>query len=585
MVLLLLITAATSFITCRSHSLYLDTLKRRTAAIFVSILFVTALSFFINFRIGTLISHDNLPVKLSGFIARIEHVEKKRYNSDLYFTYEVRPGFQVKGILTYSGTSEIRPGSIIAVHKPVSRTDVNENGYLLRLKRQGVNFRGTVDDTEISIMDRGRETFRRSLQESAIKKITDVFPRPVSALLVAIYFGDTSYLEKKIITHFRDAGTLHLLAASGMNIALVASIPLLLLVPAGIGKRKSVFISAAVTAFYLLITDMPVSLVRAAAMYMFMTAAIFLSREKNPFNSLYLAGSLIILLQPWELFNPGFQLSFGATAGILFFYKKYRESMKNFPSMIGRSLAVTFAAQLAAYPLIYLHLEQFNPAGFITNLMEIPLITIITLFSLAILGVSFLFPVIAQLLTPALSLLCKCVFNLNDFASSMKLNFFPDDALIPAVVIILSVLPLISHSFFTRMKAWPVFTALLLSAMLLSFQRHAASTGNMPLEQSRGIRIEKEKDHLKLILSLDDTADFNEDMVFLLRKINPDIKIIEISHTTYNNITACRLLMNDFTIEECIVNNVKSIDSGFTGFLKILQKENIKVTIRQNERS
>ena len=71
----------------------------------------------------------------------------------------------------------------------------------------------------------------------------------------------------------------------------------------------------------------------------------------------------------------------------------------------------------------------------------------------------------------------------------------------------------------------------------------------------------------------------------ILRKINPDIKIIEISHTTYNNITACRLLMNDFTIEECIVNNVKSIDSGFTGFLKILQKENIKVTIRQNERS
>ena len=216
-------------------------------------------------------------------------------------------------------------------------------------------------------------------------KIAGTFPYPVSALLIAIYFGDTSFLEKKTMIHFRDAGTLHLLAASGMNIALVASIPMLLLVPAGIGRRKALFISAVVTGFYLLITDMPVSLVRASAMYMFMTAGFFLSREKNSFNSLYLAGSLIILLMPWELFNPGFQLSFGATAGILFFYKRYRESMKGLPSPVSRSLAVTFAAQLAAYPLIYLHMGQFNPAGFITNLFEIPLIMVITLLSLIIL--------------------------------------------------------------------------------------------------------------------------------------------------------------------------------------------------------
>ena len=43
--------------------------------------------------------------------------------------------------------------------------------------------------------------------------------------------------------------------------------------------------------------------------------------------------------------------------------------------------------------------------------------------------------------------------------------------------------------------------------------------------------------------------------------------------------------MNDFIIDECIVNNVESVDAGFTGFLKILHKENIKVTIRYSDSS
>lgn len=412
-----------------------------------------------------------------------------------------------------------------------------------------------------------------------------MFPHPVSALLIAIYFGDTSYLEKKNIIHFRDAGTLHLLAASGMNIALVAAIPMLLLIPAGIGRRKALFISAAVTGFYLLITDMPVSLVRAAAMYMFMTAGFFLSRERNSFNSLYLAGSLIILLMPWELFNPGFQLSFGATAGILFFYNRYRESMKSLPAPVCRSLAVTFAAQLAAYPLIYLHMGQFNPAGFITNLFEIPLITVITILSLIILSVSLVSSVLASVCAAPVTLLCKCVFGLNEYVASMNLNFFIDNPVIPAAVMIISTFPLINLRLFSRMKAWPVFIALLLSAILLKHGRHDSDLYNRYAHPAEGIRLEQYQNRLKLTLELDEKAILNEEKFFLLRKLHPDIKIIEISQSTCNNISACRILMNDFVIEECIISNVESIDSGFTGFLKILQKENIRVIIRQSSRS
>ena len=585
MIILLLITAAASCITFRSFALYLDSIKKRTAALVLFTLFLAALTCTISARTGKMITQEHLPLKITGLITGIDSVEKKRYNSDLYFSFEYSPGLYSKGLLTYTGSSAINQGGIIAVHKSISRIDAGKNSYLSGLSREGIHFRGTIDDTEISILKTGEVTWRQTLQNTAREKIKRTFPYPVSALLIAIYFGDTSSLEKKIIIHFRDAGTLHLLAASGMNIALVASIPMLLLVFAGIGRRKALFISAMVTGFYLLITDMPVSLVRASAMYMFMTAGFFLSSEKNSFNSLYLAGSLIILLMPWELYNPGFQLSFGATAAILFFYKRYRESMKNMPATVGRSLAVTFAAQLAAYPLIYLHMGQFNPAGFITNLFEIPLITVITLLSLLILCIAIVSPATAIISAAPVSLLCRCVLGLNEYAASLNLNFFIDNAVIPAAVMIISIFPLINLRIFSRMKAGPVFIALLLSAILLKYRGDGSDCDKSIANPAEGLRLEQHQNRLKLILELDENTVFDEESLFLLRKLHPDIKIIEISKSTYNNISACRILMNDFIIEECIVANVEAINAGFTGFLKILQKENIKVTIRHSNRS
>jgi len=168
----------------------------------------------------------------------------------------------------------------------------------------------------------------------------------------------------------------------------------------------------------------------------------------------------------------------------------------------------------------------------------------------------------------------------------MKLNFLINDsALIPATVFIISALPLIHHRFFTKMKAYPVFTALLLSALMLKDGRNDLLAAVNKNEAAKGIMLARENDRIRLTLDFDDGPAFNEDSLFLLRKINPDIKIIEISRSTYNNITACRILMNDFIIDECIVNNVESVDAGFTGFLKILHKENIKVTIRYSDSS
>lgn len=577
--LLLLLTVAAAYITFRSLYPAYCSRKKRAWAITIFAAALAALTLLINTGTRSLINRENLPAGLSGFIAEIESVEKKRYNSDLIFKTELRPGVHTKGILTYTGNGAINRGTRVAVHKTIRLTDPAKNSYTLRLARRGIHYAGSVNDIDISITLKSEKNWRDRLQDATSRKIAGIFPEPVTALLNALYFGDTSLIDKKTMIHFRDAGTLHILAASGMNIALVASIPMLLLAAAGMGRQKSIVISAMVTGLYLLVTDMPVSLVRAAAMYMFMTAGSLIWRERNPFNSLYLAGTLIILLMPWELFNPGFQLSFGATAGILFFYKMYSRSLGSLPSALKNSLAVTFAAQTAAFPLIYLHMEQFNPAGVITNIFEIPMITLIIMISLACIALSFVSTAAALFFAYPVCLLSKCVFGLNGYISSLKLNFYPENAVIPIAVLIFSALPLINHRFFSRLKAWPIFASCLVSALMLKYGFYETGSKSVPASTA-GFRFEQISENVKLVLNLDESDSPVEDTLFLIRKAHPEIKIIEISNSTWNNISVCRLLMNDFIIEECIIGNVESIDAGFTGFLKILQKENIRVTIR-----
>jgi predicted membrane metal-binding protein len=247
--LLLLLTVAAAYITFRSLYPAYCSRKKRAWAITIFAAALAALTLLINTGTRSLINRENLPAGLSGFIAEIESVEKKRYNSDLIFKTELRPGVHTKGILTYTGNGAINRGTRVAVHKTIRLTDPAKNSYTLRLARRGIHYAGSVNDIDISITLKSEKNWRDRLQDATSRKIAGIFPEPVTALLNALYFGDTSLIDKKTMIHFRDAGTLHILAASGMNIALVASIPMLLLAAAGMGRQKSIVISAMVTGF------------------------------------------------------------------------------------------------------------------------------------------------------------------------------------------------------------------------------------------------------------------------------------------------------------------------------------------------
>ncbi|HDP80432.1 MAG TPA: ComEC/Rec2 family competence protein [Spirochaetes bacterium] len=229
---------------------------------------------------------------------------------------------------------------------------------------------------------------KNRLRLSLEKSINALFPADTARLLKSLYFGDKNYMDKLTLERYRLAGVMHVLAASGLHVGIIASIPLLLLAPLRVDRRIILTLGVAAAALYLYITDMPVSLMRAFIMFALYGILSVLSIGRSALNTLFLSGALILLMFPDELYGMGFQLSFGATLGILLFHRTFLAMLAGSPRFVGNAMALTLSAQTIVFPVLYFHIGEVNLAGFISNLLVVPAVGLTLVASLGTLAVS-----------------------------------------------------------------------------------------------------------------------------------------------------------------------------------------------------
>ena len=83
-------------------------------------------------------------------------------------------------------------------------------------------------------------------------------------------------------------------------------------------------------------------------------------RKPEPINSLFLAAFIVLLINPLDLYEIGFQLSFCATAGIILYAKPISVKLQLVPRVIADSLAVMLSAQIGTWPLLAYHFNVFR---------------------------------------------------------------------------------------------------------------------------------------------------------------------------------------------------------------------------------
>lgn len=284
----------------------------------------------------------------------------------------------------------------------------NQFNYSKYLNNQNVFYEIKIKETNtIKVSTDTNFYYYINLIKSKLLKSYDVksFKKDNYNLLMALLFGEKTELSKEITTNYTQAGIIHILAISGLHIALIYGIVLWLTKPLLRFKKGKLYIfliSLCILWFYAILAGFSASIVRAAVMFSVVAFAKMINRQSNIYNSLAVSALLLLVFNPNYLFDVGFQLSFAAVLSIVIFQplvRKYSYSKHLIILKTKELLLISLVAQIGVLPLILYYFGQFPLLFLLANLIAIPLSSIILILGLALIPINFLFPNLAVYLS------------------------------------------------------------------------------------------------------------------------------------------------------------------------------------------
>ena len=183
-------------------------------------------------------------------------------------------------------------------------------------------------------------------------------PEPQASLLAGIVLGRKRGLPFEFYQALKKTSTMHVVVASGANISLVAQ-PLIANLSGFLPCQAVLPLATALIWLYALMAGFEAPVVRAALMASLAFLGQLFGRQRSGLWSLLLAALLMLFINPWLIADLGFQLSFGATLGILLFSARLQPFFRRL-KFFGRDLATTLAAQVFILPLIYFHFREVD---------------------------------------------------------------------------------------------------------------------------------------------------------------------------------------------------------------------------------
>ena len=248
-----------------------------------------------------------------------------------------------------------------------------------------------------------------------------VEPSLHAQLLKGILLGKRSDLPTETLDIFRNSGTFHVLAVSGLHVGLVAMFCYFGFSCFRLPQKMLCLLTIAAVLMYACLIGFRPSVFRAALMAILFLLATLMDRDADLFNLLAFAALVLLLLNPLQIWDVGFQLSFVAVAAIVYFVPKMEKPLHRLwaneadspsqgsVSVLTRfrhtavkwlvlSYLVTLAAQIGTTPLIAYHFFRAYPLGLIVGPFAVGLVSLIVAVGMVSVCVGFIYLPLAALL-------------------------------------------------------------------------------------------------------------------------------------------------------------------------------------------
>jgi competence protein ComEC len=249
---------------------------------------------------------------------------------------------------------------------------------------------------------------------------------PNLEILGGIVFGDDAVSPPDYIkASFMNSGLLHILAASGMNVALIYGIWFFILRRLKVPFNATVLSGIFVIIFYALMTGLGPSVIRAMLMLIFILAGKLMDRDAHSISLLSFVALLMLIYNPAYINDVGFQLSFMVTFGLLITAPVVFEHLTKIPkcpNWLTGAIFIPIVAQIWVAPIQMFYFNSFSLYSVFANIATMPFLTVLSFggFVSSVLalikpissGVCYLFDLV---LNPVLS----CLVAISDYFSTL----------------------------------------------------------------------------------------------------------------------------------------------------------------------
>lgn len=238
---------------------------------------------------------------------------------------------------------------------------------LAALAAAGVAVRGALPALVLAVP----LPFVDDVRAALARPITALVPAPESAILLGIVLGERDDIPTAVVRAFAASGTTHLLAISGFNMTLVASVVTLAL------ARRAPVVRALVSilsiALYTVLVGPAPSVLRAALMSAVATCGVIAGRRAATANALCVAVTAMVVADPAAVGDAGLQLSAAATAGLVLWQAPLALRLASLPPFLRDGLATTLAATAPTLPIVAAVFGRASIVSPLANLLAVPL--------------------------------------------------------------------------------------------------------------------------------------------------------------------------------------------------------------------
>lgn len=215
----------------------------------------------------------------------------------------------------------------------------------------------------------------KKIRKAGLDFIKENVPEDSAGIVQALIFGDQQNIDPEVIEAYQQLGIIHILAISGLHVGILTAALYYILLRIGITRESAKLLLIAILPLYAILTGAAPSVLRAVFMTMgYLFFSLIKVRLKTA-DALCLVFLWLLLMDPYQLFQVGFQLSFTVT----FFLLLSKSIIMQIVSRLGQLMIVSVIAQLGSMPILFYHFQTVSLLGLLMNSLFVPFYTLLIL--------------------------------------------------------------------------------------------------------------------------------------------------------------------------------------------------------------